>query len=312
MKQNETFQKFWGNLSTEEQQAIAFKVWESGGGEHGGLQALEELLRDDLEVELRDPSSKLADQTGRCIPLMNMRDDVFESNTDFHIVQTEINYTAILARLQQFFAPGMRLVSAEEFENCSTNLIGQIQQNKQVRNLLKGAHLPICIPKLEIDDYGQVIETIFLNAVKRSYEAWFPGRTFFNYRAGTLTGQVGIAVESRHQLLVSTMSEKPVVGIYFPNPLQGFSVLGDRQMIDAFPDGFLLGGVIDIATAIIAKPDMLARDYNTPGLDCAANTWRSPGFSLHFRTYDYEIELGFDRKNLHPHNHYSGSILFVG
>lgn len=131
-----------------------------------------------------------------------------------------------------------------------------------------------------------------------------------NYRAGTLKGKVGIVNESRHSMLIEMTKQKSVAGIYFPEALRNFSVSADRKLIQACPDDFLLTGSIDTAVAMGAKPDVLAWSYNTPILDCAANTWRSAERSMCF--YPKDEKLSFDGRRLDAYKTFSGGLLFVG
>jgi len=81
-----------------------------------------------------------------------------------------------------------------------------------------------------------------------------------------------------------------VVGIYFPACLQGFSILAARETMAPYPEGFALSGALDISVAIAMYPEVLARDWNTPTLDCAANIWSSDS-SLCFDADDHRLDF---------------------
>ena len=49
---------------------------------------------------------------------------------------------------------------------------------------------------------------------------------------------------------------------------------------------------IDTAEAMVAYPDILARDYYTPGLGMSALQWQSADYSLLFEAYDDELYFG--------------------
>ncbi|OGL84328.1 hypothetical protein A3J03_00345 [Candidatus Uhrbacteria bacterium RIFCSPLOWO2_02_FULL_46_25] len=295
-------------LSEGQSEALLRNVWLAGGGDQGGNEAVHALLRGEMKVILQDAIVLLVDATGRCIPLPTIKGEHVDANRDFCLVQPAIDYAAILGRLQQFFAPGMKFVSAEEFAKQATALITRIRETKQVANLLKGVCLPIVLPQITVANYGQTLEETFLTAAERAYQAQYPDRTFYNYRAGTLAGQVQIVEESRHQRLVEKMAKGPVVLIHFPNPMQGFSIPADRKMISALPEGFMLAGALDTATSVVAHTVTLARNYHTPGLDCAANSWR--GLSLCFKASD--DGLGFRYRRLIADDDCSGGLSFVG
>lgn len=252
----------------------------------------------------------IVDSTGRCIPFVTFNGEYVNADPDTYLVQPpEIDYAAILGRFRQFFAPEMKFVSVSEFRRQATALIARISANKRVANLLNGVHLPIVLPQLKFADYGRIFEGTFLAAAERAYRAWYPNRIFTNYQKGRLEGAVGVVEESRHQQLIEKMAEGPVVLIHFPNPLQGFSIIADREMISAFPVGFALSGALDTATSIVAHTETLTTNAYTPGLDCSANCLRS-AFSLCFRAYIGGAR--FDAGTLIPYGRYSGGISFIG
>jgi len=61
-----------------------------------------------------------------------------------------------------------------------------------------------------------------------------------------------------------------VIGILLPNPLQGFSIPACREYADSLPEILHLAGGYDFSAALAAYPDVLGRDFNTPGNDMAA------------------------------------------
>lgn len=308
-----TFEEVRRRFLGGQEEALLRKLWLAAGGEKTGEEGLRAVLRNEQAITLVDAVLKLVDGNGQFIPLKGMTsgNDFVDLNKRFRLVQPEkISTAAILARLQRFFA-GMTFVSVDEFNRRTLELLKMLKTVKQMKGLAKGVHFQICLPQMDVgDNYGEVLDRVFLDAVKRSYEAQFSGRTFINYRAGTLHGQVGVVDESRHGQLIKKMKRGPVVGIYFPNPMQGFSIPADRKLIHACPEGFLLTGAIDTAVAMVAKPDVLARDVNTPILDCAANSWQSSESSLYFGVKDGKFR--FNNGILDAHGSYSGGVLFVG
>ncbi|MBI5731737.1 MAG: hypothetical protein HY982_00045 [Candidatus Magasanikbacteria bacterium] len=311
MSRKNRFEDVMHRFEVGQQEALLRKLWLASGGESSGEEGLRAILRDELTIQLLDKVLKLVDGNGRYIPLKGMKSDTdfVESNRNYRFNQPDISVVSILTRLQNFFI-GLTFVSAEEFNNRVAELLEMLRAMKQMKNLLNGVHFPVCLPQFMVQDYGESLESVFLEAVKHSYEDRFPGRTFKNYRAGTLRGKVGIVDESRHGQLIEKMKSGPVVGIYFPDPMQGFSIPADRELIQASPAGFLLTGAIDTTVAMVAKPEVLARDYNTPVMDCAANNWQSAEYSLCFYAYDDELEFGSG--HLGAREYYSGGLLFVG
>ena len=249
-----TWEEYWAGKNGQQRHAFDMKVWAALGGQEDGEANADLFLAGKLRLRAEEIVELLVDVNGRCIPLASMKGGHVDANRDFHLAQPEINYAVILARLQQFFGTEMKFVSAEEFVKQAAALIARVREDKQVANLLKGVYLPIVLPQLKIADYGQTLEAVFLTAVQRAYQAQYPDRVFNNYRKGELAGRVGVVEESRHQQLVEKMAKGPVVLIHFPNPMQGFSIPGDRKMIGALPAGFMLAGALDTATSSSPTP----------------------------------------------------------
>lgn len=310
MKRTISIEQWWHGKTAGQQLAMVKKLYDGAGGDDEALKGFDGLVRGDFtaQVVFKDATAVLVDRNGRCIPLKDIKGKVLDANHDFRLVQPEINYGAILDRLQRFFGTEMKFVSAGDFEKQAKALIAKLGEDKQAKNLLKGVYVPLVFPQLTITDYGRSLEEIFLAAVKRSYEEAFPGRSFTNYRTGTLAGQVKIG--TRHEKLLAMMAEGPVVGLWFANPLQGFSIQACHEQIAAFQSGILLSGAIDTATAWVADPKTIARDGHTPCNDCAAVCWQSAGYSLHFRASGGGAS--FDLRYLGASGRYSGSMVFVG
>lgn len=167
------------------------------------------------------------------------------------------------------------------------------------------------LPKIETDNIGNVLENC-LGAVRKSYIDVFPDRKFNNYRVGELSNQVFITEGSRHDYLINRMKQGPVIAIHFPNSLQGFSINASRKQMATLPEGFILSG-LDTVIAMAMYPDVLARDWYTPGYDLAALLWRSPGCSLHFWAGDGR--LSFDVGGALGGacgDYFSSGLLFLG
>lgn len=298
----------WRQLSGGQQAALGEKIRRASGAEDC-QDIFQAVLAGDLEVVLHNATKKLVDANGRVIPFSGMKGEVVDANRAFHLVQPTMQYGQVLDRLATHFGLGTVLPTVEEFAAKSAELLAKVAENKQVRNLLKGVHLPIVVPQTTITDYGTELETRFLPAVESSYRAEFPGRSFKNWRKGELAGKVGVVAESRHQQFLDRLATGAVVGVYFPTALQGFSIPADLAAMSKVAPGFALTGALETAAALVAYPDVLARDYQTPGLDCAANTW-SATYALLFRA-DVGL-LVFGPGFLGAYDSCSGGLLLLG
>jgi hypothetical protein len=264
--------------------AILNKVAGEGSDEEK-RERLGALLRDELEVQLVERILKLFDKNGRRIPSKGLQAAVCDPDRDFHFVQPQLvevaHYAARLVRFQEAFRVGP-VMSAADFEGRSKKLIAEIKGNKNLANLLSGVHLPVILPQLEseVADYGETLEEVFVPAARSAYKKQFPGRKFYNYWEGKLAGKVSIIPESRHDRLIAKMQAGPLVALYFPAPLQGFSMLASREQMATLSEELWLAGGFDTLAAIAMYPDVLARDFHTPGCDLSALYWQSPDDSL--------------------------------
>ncbi len=257
----------------------------------GDQTILQGLLRGEKEVRVADSLAKLFDKHGRRIPPRTLTASVTDANRNYFLKHTKLNYAERLARIVDCFVL-KEAISADEFENRAEAILEGLRVDEKTQLITNGVHLPFYLPQTQVDDYGRVLDEVFLPAVERSYKAEFLKRSFYNYRKGTLVGQTTIVEGSRHERLVEAMRQGDVVGIYFPNCLQGFSVHADLEQMASLPSKFLLAGGFDAAGAMVAFPDVLARDSKTPLLDLAAMQWKSSAYSLYFG--DYDGYLSFD------------------
>ena|SRR5215216_1840015 len=171
-----------------------------------------------------------------------------------------------------------------DLEQKAKLLLNKLAEDERLAPILNGAHFPICLPKCEIGDYGQLVEDVFLPAVKKSCEVTFTKHSFKDSMTGKLRGQLSIASESRQETLIEKMATGPVVGILFPVALQGYSVQAAHEQMSSLPQGFVLSGVLDTCVAFISYTDILCADH-APTLVCAGTTWQAD-FSLCFHPGD--------------------------
>ena len=252
----------------------------------------------------------LVDDAGRLIPSPKLAAAVCDAARSFYVSQPDLADPG--ARLVRFSGTGLVPgLSAAGFTQRTGALVAQLHEDKQASKLLSGVHLPIVVPKTAVSDLGRTTEA-FVEAAGKSYTQQFPNRQFTNYRTGELEKQVTFVPESRYGRLTSAIQEKSVVGIYFPNPMQGFSVFAQREAVSSLPEGFILSGPLDGSIGQLMYPDVLARDSHTPGYDCSAVQWRSAERSLDFRADDGAAKFGGRAYLSSAYGGCSGGLLFVG
>jgi hypothetical protein len=257
-----------------------------------------------FELRKRDPSSKAR------VGCLTTPHGSFETPAFMPVGSKGAVKTLSPADLREVGADILGLQEAQRFQIRSLALLEVLRADQQAKNLLRGVHLPLTLPKCTVADYGTTLEETFLPGVKLAYQAEFSGRKFVNHREGTLAGQVSVVPEPRQDKLLAKLAEGPVTGIYFPVALQGFSIPAAREIIQMLPEGFILTGALETAVALTGYPGTLSRDYQTPGLDCAANVWQSPGYSLLFEAFDGQLEFGHGY--LFAFGYYSSGLLVLG
>lgn len=293
----------YGNWTLGQVEALINKL-----GENLAL----EILQGQKIVKIEEAIQSLFDKNGRRIPPKRLQNNVCDPDKNFYLKQPQIDYASRLVRFQEAFHPGP-CISAAELEGKSEELVEKIKNDSQISNLLKGVYLPIILPQIPKNfDYGELLETTFLAAVEKSYKKQFPNRDFYNYRKGELKKEVEIIKNTRHGQLIEKMKQGITIAIYFPNPLQGFSILASREQMQSLPESLFLCGGFDSATAMVMYPDILARDFHAPGHDLSALCWRSSDFSLFFGAYDDRLCFRFRAVLGVAHDSCSSGLLFLG
>lgn len=270
------------------------------------------LLLGGISVEFKEVVKKLFDKHGRRIP-ESLKANVCDPNRDFRLdqlkLETETDFANRILRLHGCLSIDTE-VTTEQFMAEIERLLAVIRENSQIANIANGVCLPVVLPKLVTDDIGAELE-LYLAGVDKSYTKTFGDRKFYNYRKGDLGGKVSVVDGSRHNQLIERMKGGPVIGLHFPNPLQGFSIHADREQMSTLPEGFILSGM-DTLIAMVMYPDILARDYNTLGLDLAALQWQSADYSLYFEARGAELDFDFAGNLSVALDGYSGGLLFLG
>ena len=231
----------------------------------------------------------LFDVSGRRIPSQGIGAPVNPACTRYDLTQPATDHSVIHSRITEHF-PGAEVVSRDEFAHRSGALLESLRDGEATREVARSVHVPFVLPKGRFADHGQALEDVFLPAVSRSWKARYPKYNFTNELKGGLVGKVNVAAGSRHERLVQSMAERPLIGIYFPLALSGFSVdAALRQMAD-LPDGFLLAGAYDVCAALVGCPELAMKaDGYPPQLDLAALESPAPRYGYHFASYGYNL-----------------------
>lgn len=277
-----------------------------------GEENAKKLLAGDIKVSFEEVVKTLFDKHGRRIP-QNLKANICDPDRNFRLdqpkLETEIDYANRITRLHGCLSVDTE-VTAEQLKTETERLLALIRDNSQIANIANGVYLPMILPKLTTDDLGTILKQ-YLEAVAKSYDKTFSDRKFHNHRQGTLANNVKIVKESRYDQLIKKMKQGPVIGIHFPNPLQGYSINASQEQMATLPKGFFLSG-LDTVIAMAMWIDVLARDYNTPGLDLAAFSWQSTVSSLGFWASDDKLSFDYADVMAYANDYYSGGLFFCG
>ncbi len=279
----------------------------------GGQEAWDAWLRGEKTVTVKDTIRLLFDKHGRRIPEglhTNVRNPYKGFQLDQPKMKTKTDFVSRLGQLHWCLGI-VTGVTAEQLKTGTERLLAIIGDNPQIANITNGVYLPIVLPKLVNDDLGAELE-MYLAGAANSYAKTFGDREFRNRRKGILENEASVVDGSRHDQLIERMKKGPVIGLHFPNPLQGFSINAAREQMSTLPEGFILSGM-DTLIAMTMYPDILARDWNTPGLDLAALQWQSAAYSYSFGFKADDNGIIFDCTSVAPdYVCYSGGLLFFG
>lgn len=235
------------------------------------------------------------DANGRCIPNGITSEHHVETRRYFTFNQPTIDYDTIHARLVKHLAI-KQAITTEEFSSRAENILGKLRDNPACSNILNGVHVPFMLPKQAGQDIGAQLDQRYISAVKTAFEETFASNTFTNQYKDDLAGKLSIAVDSRHEHLITKQSEQVVVGYYFPC-LMEYSVPAAIEQTAKLPEQFLLAGGYDTSAALVGSPDLLLRkDGYPPVLWMTALDTEKSGVSYHYEAYGYN--LTFNRK---PH-----------
>lgn len=278
----------------------------------GGQEVWDAWLRGEKTATVEDAIQLLFDKRGRRIP-EGLQANVCDANRSFRLDQPklveEVEFVNRVLRLHGCLSIDTG-ITAEQLKAETERLLVIIRENFQTTNIANCVYLPVILPKLVTDDLGAELE-LYLVGVNNSYAKTFGDREFYNHRKGTLRNEVSIVDGSRHDQLVERMKQGSVIGLHFPNSLQGFSINASREQMSTLPGGFVLSGM-DIPIAMAMYPDVLACDWKTPGLDLAALRWQSVVYSLCFRASDGGLDFVRAGDLARAYDCSSGGLLFLG
>jgi len=271
-------------------------------------------------IEVPENGKALFDQSPRRIPI-GLSAKVVDASREHYLDRPELSETSRYAeriiRLHHGLDRNTR-ITATQFKEKTERLLDQIRKTPSIVSIANGIWLPVILPQIYSDDLGIILDQ-YLNGLEWSYVNTFSDRSLIMDDEedeadddDVLAGEVGIVENSRYGQLLSLMYQGPVMGIYFPNLLQGFSINAQREQMTALPKGFILSG-LDTVIAMIMYPDILARDWHTPSLDFSALFLSgdvSDDYSFRLEPNDHGLEFNRIVNLPHGYGAHSGGLFF--
>ena len=232
----------------------------------------------------------LFDVSGRRIPSPGIGAPVNPASPRYGLAQPAIDHSVIHRRISEHIPGAAAVLSLDAFRDRAGALLDRLQSDPATREIARGVHVPFFLPADRSADPGQALESVYLPAVGASYTARYPKYDFRSELKGGLAGKMNVAPGSRYEVLLTALAAGPIVGVYFPLALSGFSIdAALRQMAD-LPDGFVLSGGCDAAAALVASPELIMKeDGYPPQLDLAALEGTAPRYAYHFAPYGYNL-----------------------
>lgn len=197
-------------------------------------------------------------------------------------------------------------ISYEEFGSRTRELL---ERFLTLKNADKVVALPILIPQMDIKDLGETTEGLVALAAD-AYQRQFPGRSFTNYRRGNLVGKISPFPGAGYEKLIEALQQRPVVGLWIPDAMLGYSLNAQREQGQHLPKGFTLTGTIEPVIGWIMYPDAVAHSIHTPLYDCPAVQEGTSGRSFVFYACDDSAHFGWRIDPANTNGAYSGGLLF--
>lgn len=256
-------------------------------------------------VQIHKVLKALFDKNGRRIPL-NLKSPVCDPESEVSFRLDDLSYQMRYQMFTEFISD--MIISVDYFKRRTEVLLLKLESDHQLKNILKSTHFPIIIPQIPRGDYWNQSEIFFKNA-ELPFNKKYPDCKF-QYKAENQS-EFGFASE-RNQQLLQMIRNHPVVALFFPASLKGFSITAQREQMESLPNEFVLSGPLEAAIAMNMYPEVFSQDNYIPYLTCAGMwTGESRGaYEISHRQRFTWVELYKDLKKADGER--SGGLLYLG
>lgn len=250
--------------------------------ELGGSDVVEKFLEEEISFEMR---KNIFNRKGFFSPGKKIYLQGFHF-TDLHQIAKPlyIDYFSKLSLINDKFPIEF---NGKEFKDRGNALIGSLQNNKEIKNILNGPYLPVVLPKIDAREYTDIFETYLYYLAKEcsvNCSSIFSSSEQISFKK-----KIAVSYGSGHGELVKKLREKSRIGLcFFPFP--GYSVSEQRESMNVLePLGFTLGGGIDTIFLFLMYRDVLFSS-TTKGITLSACDYLE-GLSLQLILKDPGIEV---------------------
>lgn len=254
----------------------------------------------------------LFDETGRVIPFPGIVSPVVGEDKEYCLPPRGVPLEDSLKRIKTYLP---------EYENLSLSQFrdrfNSVKEKALNHPLITGnafsnrCYLPLPIPRIpelsNLDNLGKVMDML-LNRATKVYQDEFPEYCFY----GDFFEQVTCFHGINHVSLLTKISRAPQTGILLLNPLQGFSINAQREMMIYFPDFVSLAG-LEYLLAMICYPQIFTPEaLKKPILSLSALSIKKEDSSYFFETgYNFSALLRSHSLDMH-YPFMSGGLFLLG
>lgn len=261
-------------------------------------------------------AEELFDNTGRLIPVPSERVYSFEDRKYFSLEQPQIDFKTVFARLTSNLQLDFTDLTSSNFESQALALKENLMKKSYGLNLFKGIHVPFILPSMDAADIHTQLQEIFIPGVRKSYFSEYPQYEFHDFSSRHNLGRMDVVQGSRYNQLIEKLTNTPVVGWYFPNPLAGFAIPDQRTLISRLPEEFLLSGPLEAAAALVGAPNLLMKsDGKYPNLlaltSVEPNQDNAKHFFWFFEAYGWNLNFNLRSMNGAVSEYFAGGLTIV-
>ena len=189
--------------------------------------------------------------------------------------------------------------SKESLTDYIHKIYTSIQSDLVFSSLLKGPWLPFVMPQSVNNDIGSRLEQELLPVLHQSFTSLYPAQHFKAVIQDNiqLAGRLLPRIKTCYQKFVASNQDSTLVGIYFPNCFNQYSVSSQISAFTRLPNlpthlNSCLSGPLEIASSLIGAPNFLIHsDSYSPVLIASGSQHSDERLVPCFKSYGQHLEF---------------------